>query len=118
MMTSLDRIETAIGMARAVRDSEHAPVHARLLAAAAAARWDWAYEDLLSTTSEELPWLFTDSLGVGDFEKVFGLEGWNDDDVEERTDTFGEAYWVPTAAYLAELIEGATFSAWDPDSLL
>jgi hypothetical protein len=121
--TTMGRVEFAIACAQAVADCETAPIAARLRAAAAAARWDALYihtgieavHGLQSDDGERAhSFIFSDGAYVGEFERIFLVPGWNEDDAVPYKNFWGDREYAPSASYLEELVAGADASDWTP----
>lgn len=121
--TVMGRVEFAIACAVAVSQCETAPIAARMRAAAAAARWDALFVHIGVEAVDELAsdegqraaaFIFSDGKYIGEFERVFLVPGWNEDDAVAVENLWGDREYAPSAAYLEELVEGATASDWTP----
>ena len=102
------RVSIAVDLAMAVSLMRNITHAAQTRCLVAAHRWDVAAGDGVVTADVD-----TIVFGEphGDFTRLFGVSGWNADDVGFDPDLF-EAH--PTYAYLEELLAGAEASTMDP----
>lgn len=96
-----DKVRIAISIAFYVSSVSTLSYDTQNLALLAAHRWQVAYD--FGTIERVYPWIFgLPNDPFGEFERLFGMQGWNPDDI--IVDKFANV--IPTKDYLDELMAG------------
>lgn len=118
-MGQLDKIDLAVQLAVAAAATA-TDVNTKLRCYGAAASWNSlnviTTEGAATRDGGDLAMNIIFGVGgeyPGEFEQLFGVAGWNDDDIVYDP-SCGPAEYRPTEAYLDELVEGARVSRFDP----